>query len=297
MSARQRVALASAQKRFAWRLGWDCLRTSVVAVEDIYGTTFLLYPWDRSSGSYWIHHPDGTNVFAAIEALIQPGDVVFDVGAHFGLYAVAFSRRCGQAGKVFAFEAVPDTWWRLRETLVLNRCENVTAVQAAVGDQPGTAVMNLFADPGASGWSTMGRPVMGHDRVVPTRSITVPAETIDNFCDRHGVEAVAFLKVDVEGFEKSVLLGANRMLTSGRVGTVCFEISDAPLKGAGITSGEVFSVLHDCGYLVYRFSEDRGIFVGPFEDADRPFENYFASRQDLTALGATNRSGRSPSGP
>ena len=75
--------------------------------------------------------------------------------------SVLLSRLCGPNGHVWAFEPVPETYWRLRETLALNRCDNVIPVRAAVFEKNGVAKMNLF-EPEHSEWNTFGELILLH---------------------------------------------------------------------------------------------------------------------------------------
>lgn len=218
--------------------------------------------------------------------LIHPGDVVFDVGAHVGKYSVFASRLCHPGGKVFSFEPVPETYWRLCETLALNRCEEVVPVQKALLDKIETIRINLFEEPYSS-WNTMGHPLMPTPEgkfVSPGAFALVQGDTLDHFCDQHAIDRIQFLKVDVEGFEKLVFYGSASLLRERRINYICFELSQDPLKGAGITTREVFEALESHGYLAYRFDEELGIFRGPVHDSSEYWANYFASWQDLSIL-------------
>src|SRR5437867_11525186 len=48
-------------------------------------------------------------VFDYLKHQVQPGMVVFDVGAHVGLFTVLLARWVGPSGRVFAFEPAPVT--------------------------------------------------------------------------------------------------------------------------------------------------------------------------------------------
>jgi len=267
-----------------------------VILEDDHHVRFVLYPWDQPQMLKLIHRSFDNAEFQAISHLVRAGDVAFDVGANVGEYSVLLSRQCGAAGRVWAFEPVPDTHWRLRETLALNRCGNVTPVQAAVCDKAGTVRMNLF-EPQYSAWNTLGMPKMitpEGNRVSPATSVDVPSCTLDEFCDSEKIAKVNFLKVDVEGFERAVFQGATRLLRERRVDCICFEISQEPLKGAGANSRSIFEALETHGYLAYRFDEANGNFHGPIRDTSEYWENFYASWIDLSQIKLEKKSDSVP---
>ena len=265
------------------------LGSDTVVAEDVYGTRFVLYPFDRPNLISMIRHPNDVAEFQAIRRLVGSGDIALDVGANIGVYSVLLSRLCGPEGKVWAFEPVPDTYWRLRETLALNRCENVTAVQAAVCERSASIKMNLF-EPQFAEWNSLGTPSMSAPdgtTVSPRTTVEVPAHSLDQFCDAKRIERINFLKVDVEGFELSVFQGAKRLLENHQVDYICFEISKEPLKGAGIESRTVFEALEIHGYGAYRFDQRTRRFHGPVNDTSESWSNFFASWRNLAELGET----------
>ena len=260
---------------------------ATVVLKDFNGERFLLYPWDRPNLLNLLRHSYDVVEFQTIPLLVQPGDIAFDVGANVGVYSVLLSRLCGPSGRVWAFEPVNETYWRLRETLALNRCDNVFPVEKAVCDKDGTVQMNLF-EPQNAEWNSLGMPSMNGasgTRISPNRSVDVAAVTLDKFCQSEGIERVHFMKVDVEGFELSVFNGAERLLREHRVDFLCFEISREPLKGAGIQSRDVFRALESHGYSAFRFNRTAGKFQGPVHDASESWANFFASWKNLAGIG------------
>ena len=266
--------------------GRQALRRAIPILEDSQGTRFVLYPWDRPNLGRLVRRADDAAEFKAAERLVRPGSVAIDVGANIGLYSVWLSRLCGPDGRVWAFEPIADTYWRLTETLALNRCDNVVPVRAAICERVGTVHMNLF-DGQFSEWNTLGNPTMllkSGKRVSPSAFAEVDGNTLDRFCDKERVERVNFLKVDVEGFEWAVFRGADQLLRDGRIDHICFEISQEPLKGAGVASRRVFEELESHGYTAYKFDSGAGTFQGPIRDTNEYWANFFASRTDLTKL-------------
>jgi FkbM family methyltransferase len=263
------------------------LGDGTTVLQDIHGIRFIFYPFDQDKVLSLIKHSHDAAEFEAIPRLVRPGDIAFDVGANVGFYSVLLSRLCSSAGHVWAFEPVPETYWRLRETLALNRCENVVPIDAAVSDKPGSARMNLF-EPRFADLNTLGSPSVGiatWNGVSPVRSAIVQACTLTEFCETEGIERINFLKVDVEGFELAVFRGAERLLREQRVDYICFEIFQPALKDAGLMSRDVFAALEAHGYRAYRFDVRVGAFQGPILDTPEPLNNFFASWRDLSRLG------------
>lgn len=278
--ARQRIS--------AWRnarLADRVARGAPCVVEDDTGFRFVFHDHMRPYARNLLHRAATASQYDAIRALVRPGDTVFDVGAHIGRFSLLIEQLVGPAGRIFAFEPVPDTYWSLRECLALNRSTRVIAEQAAICDRVGQAQMNCFA-PALSSWNTLGTPVMktpAGQAVVPGEQVVVPALTLDHICARDGIERIDFLKVDVEGFEAAVFRGAARLLREQRIGRICFEISQAPLAGAGSSAREVFGVLESHGYSIYQYEPQGRRFDGPIRDSTAGWANYYAAAQPLSA--------------
>jgi FkbM family methyltransferase len=202
------------------------------------------------------------------------------------------SRLCGKNGRVWAFEPAPDTYWRLRETLALNRCENVVPVQSAICEAPGYVKMKLFEQQFAEWNSLAGMSMRAADgtEIFPRQSVDVAANSLDGFCEEEHIDHINFLKVDVEGFELAVFRGAQRLLREHRIDYICFEISKEPLKNAGVNSRKVFEALEMHGYRAYRFDQNLAKFQGPIEDTAAAWENFFATWKNISPLDDAPRS-------
>ncbi len=252
-------------------------------VEDALGFKFVLSPEEQPQALALLEREHDRTLFAAMKKLVRPGDMVFDVGAHVGELSVPLARLCGPHGKVIAFEPIAESCAQFRENIQLNECENVTLHASAVGEHTGTVRMNVF--PAAySAWNSQGRPVYaGADGVPAAMStpVNVPCTTLDEFCAAHGISRIHFLKVDVEGYERDVFQGAARLLGERRIDTICFEISQIPLRGAGRSAREVFQTLEGAGYAAFGFDETSGAFKGPVHDSEEFWTEYFASWKEM----------------
>jgi FkbM family methyltransferase len=139
---------------------------------------------------------------------VQPGDLVFDIGAHVGDRIGAF-RRLG--ARVVALEPQPALVRTLK--LIYGRDDAVAIEACAVGGAAGLIDLRLNVDnPTVSTVSEAfvraAGGAMGWEGQAWTRSIRVPVVTLDAMIARHGMPA--FIKIDVEGFEAEALAGLSR---------------------------------------------------------------------------------------
>ena len=149
---------------------------------------------------------------AAMERLyrrfVQPGDLVFDIGAHVG-DRIAVFRRFG--ARVVAVEPQPALVRTLK--LIYGRDRAVAIEPVAVSRREMILDFRLNLDnPTVSTASddfhvaTKGAP--GWEGQAWTRTIRVAATTLDTLLTRHGEPA--FIKIDVEGSEAEALAGLTR---------------------------------------------------------------------------------------
>jgi FkbM family methyltransferase len=156
----------------------------------------------------------------AAEWLPLPGDTVVDVGANAGVFTLATAWIVGPTGRVVAIEPNPEVLGRLAANVRGNGFDDrVTILPIAIADHTGRG---LVLD--ESGNSTVAR-IQVLTEGEATSSDTVGVRTLDDALEDLGVGHVDFLKVDVEGLERSVIAGAARTLA--HCNRVAVEIGDA----------------------------------------------------------------------
>jgi FkbM family methyltransferase len=128
---------------------------------------------------------------------LRPGDKFVDVGANCGAFTLFAARQVGPSGRVVAVEPMPEMLHRLRFNIGLNGLSNVDVVPTAVGSEPGTAT--LFVDESRRGLSSM-------TKLEGAAPIEVPIVTLQSVLEKHGIERVDALKIDIEGYEDRALL-------------------------------------------------------------------------------------------
>jgi FkbM family methyltransferase len=171
--------------------------------------------------------------FALLSKLIAPGMVAVDAGANKGLYTQFLAGRVGRTGRVLAFEPNQRKLSRLRSNVELNRLENVRLFGAALSNEDGEEQLQID-----------GFEHEGIDRVQTLR--------LDSAVAAAGLERLDFLKIDVEGGETRLLLGAQTVLRDRRP-VILFEIGDSPLHRQESSREELGHLLRAAGYVRYAF--------------------------------------------
>jgi FkbM family methyltransferase len=152
---------------------------------------------------------------------VRPNDVVVDVGAHLGRYAL---RAAANGARVIAIEPDPTNFRLLERNVKLNGRSNVALVEKALTATPGTLRLSL-APAWNTGTSSVRSPTPGEGPAPQTsRVIAVPGDTLDNIVRSYGLSRIDWLKIDVEGHEISVLEGGGAALDITR--RLILEVSD-----------------------------------------------------------------------
>lgn len=193
---------------------------------------------------------------------LRDGMMVFDVGANFGEVTLLFSRFVGAKGSVHAFEASSEVYGRLQQMCEVSGRTNISINHAAVADARGVVQLHVY-DREYSGWNSLAdRPLADYGiDVKPVGVENVESTTIDDYCDEHGIDRIDLLKVDVEGAEYQVLMGARRMLQQKRVGCCVFEFGQTTFD-MGNTPDEIREYLNSLGYRIRNVVPGDPLFPG-----------------------------------
>lgn len=170
-----------------------------------------------------------------IGACLRPGDVFVDAGASVGQMSFHAARLVGARGRVLAFEPAPERHRDLVAGIAINAFTNVTALAAGLAAEQGELHLYL-----------RGSPSMA-DQSRREDTLSVPVFRLDDVLAEQAVENVRFLKIDVEGLEPEVLLGATRLLHSAEPPIVCYE------HGIYRHSASICDLL-PAGYRTYQLS-------------------------------------------
>jgi FkbM family methyltransferase len=193
---------------------------------------------------------------------------IIDVGANLGLFSLVVRERFHDR-RIIAFEPVPSTFAALLANAARNSATNMECHPLAVSDRDGTARFVVLENARANSSLETGASPQGGD------TIEIECVTLDRFVSEAGIERIALLKVDVEGFEISVFRGAADVLSRVRPRVVYFEICPAIAQGAGFPPDEAAVFLEKQGYALHRLL-DGGLLqrVRPHEVGEVVLDNW-----------------------
>lgn len=137
----------------------------------------------------------------------------WDVGANIGHYAW-LAKSTSPDLELVLFEPLPANAMLIRDTLNRYHFPKATLIAAGASDGSGTGTLLANSLAGATSTLEPTKDSTFEERHwgVAAKSLTIPLVSIDDERARHG--PVDFMKIDVEGHEKSVLAGACKTIAS-----------------------------------------------------------------------------------
>lgn len=184
---------------------------------------------------YWVNRCAGMlePEMALLPYLVRRGDRVVDVGGNRGVYAYGL-RRLGARVEVFepnpACSGVLDAWARRRSGVAIH--------PVGLSDRAGSTVLRIPID--AAGVEHDASASLEPHAFADAHERSVELRTLDGF----GWRDLRFIKIDVEGHESGVLMGARATLAHSKP-SLLVEIEQRHLQRP---IGDVFAALADMGY-------------------------------------------------
>lgn len=229
----------------AWRLLTIAGRSATVK-SPRYGVTFWCPPeWRGSAKLTYALRDEYEPELAHLARWVKPGDLVVDVGAHYGAYSLPLARLVGDEGLVLAVEPSSHARGVLARNLEINDFHNVQVLPLALGEQAATGVLRVHADRSRASLALAAEDAVGTEDVQVARlDDVVPAG-----------RSVAFMKVDVEGHELLALRGATAVLERDRPVVIFEQLSTLAVK-AGLPARGAWDLLAERGYRMHAVTGD-----------------------------------------
>lgn len=195
----------------------------------------------RGSGTGWDLESE---VACASKQIRSAAPVIFDVGANIGEWSVLMQKYQPQA-RLFLFEPSQECVAQL----FAKHIPNATVIGKACSHQSGTA--DFYAASPTDGSASLHARGESYFADSTYKVSQVPTTTIDEIMHLEGLEAIDFLKMDVEGHEYSVLEGAAEALKNRRIRALSFEFGGGNINSR-IFFRDFWNLLTSSGFQIYR---------------------------------------------
>jgi FkbM family methyltransferase len=169
----------------------------------------------------------------------NPGETVFDIGAHCGVTTYCLSTLVGPNGRVISFEPDPINYSILQRNIERHGLTNVTAQNVALAGTAGRLQFNSEGTIGSALVSQLFRDSVGS-------IIEVDAVTLSDAFEKWGEPA--FCKIDIEGAELDVVANSGDLLRKCQTN---FALdTNHPKANGEMTNREIEAMFRSYGYEV-----------------------------------------------
>ncbi len=179
---------------------------------------------------------------------VKAGDIVLDVGANVGYISAVAASFAGPSGEVHGFEPLAECYARLNRLCELNPEYRFIFNNIALGETDGFLPISFNPDGDSRNATLVPGKRYPQSRQVRVRRLDdYIAESITS------PRRISLIKIDVEGFEFSVLKGLSRFLPEFKPVIVC-EIKPWELRNLGATLDDFAKYIKGFGYSTYVIS-------------------------------------------
>ena len=240
------------------------------------GLRMLWYPSDvRSAPNMLVNHGEyEPEELALLEYLAQECRVIVDVGANAGWYALHLAQQLRvSAGKVFAFEPVPQTFSALTRNIQLNDYGNVIAAfNLALSDTDRT--IQLYVPDVSGSAAASQQPLFPNEK---NQTVECQATTLDVFARRQSLERLDLIKCDVEGAELFVVRGGLKPIETHQP-IIMLEMLRKWARLFNYHPNDIIGLLKNYGYACWSFENWRLEAVAQVDESCKQTNFFFLHR-------------------
>lgn len=174
---------------------------------------------------------------------VQPGGVVYDIGAHVGYTCLLYAQRVGDDGAVHAFEILPSVAEEfLQRTIDANHFANIKAHAVGLSDREESLPLPI----GETLMTSQHSEARQGQRLETCRIVP-----LDRYVARQNLPLPTYVKIDIEGAEISCLIGGERTIRqSAPVMMIEFHSIDLLREGHSLLQQWGYKLMTQRGELV-----------------------------------------------
>ncbi len=184
----------------------------------------------------------------------KKGDVLYDIGANVGPYALIAAAYLEGEGKIVAMEPHPQSYSKLCRNVLLNGFGNILfPLPVALSDKTGLDVFNYQYLVEGSAGHALGDAVDSSGKAFePVGAHSILAYRLDDLVKELSLPAPSHIKIDVDGIELKVLRGASETLRTPSLRSVLVELEKSEQETA-----EAVTFMKERGFALREVYEGR----------------------------------------
>lgn len=201
----------------------------------------------------------------------------FDIGANIGNYSLQINSIFSNSHKIFAFEPSLKTFELLSKNVF--KQSQISVYPFGMSDNKADE-LTLYSNKSDSGLSSLYKRNIDHKNIKLENSEKICLSTIDLFCNENKIDKINLLKIDVEGHELSVLIGAQNLIKQKRIEFIQFEFGGSNIDSK-VFFRDIFYFLEK-EYIIYRILKDGLYEIKTYEEKLEIFvtTNYLCEIKD-----------------
>ncbi|WP_412467649.1 FkbM family methyltransferase [Pedobacter sp. KLB.chiD] len=201
--------------------------------------------------------------FIFISKFLKQDDHVCDIGTNIGFYTIWMSKFI-KYGKIHSFEPDDINFNRLENNVKLNALNNIVSLNKLIVSE-------------TNGKLNFTEQLDGENHItnnLDSKGVQKDSVQLDTYSEDKQITTFKFVKIDTEGFELSVLMGAKKLLDQKKIKVIQLEIN-AGLKTSNIEPKDLINYLLSKDYKLCRYDVLNNQLC--YTNYQPSKENYFAT--------------------
>jgi len=207
--------------------------------------------------------------------------IIFDVGANKGQSIIRY-KKLFQSPIIHSFEPNIDEINILKQKYHNNK--DLYLNNVAVGDKKGNMEFNINTISGHSSFKNLlpntnwikksNNTINMDDKNYTTKKINAKIITLDDYVNAKNISNIDILKIDTQGFEDKVLLGAQKLLKENRIKLIQLELIFSEIYENPLQIYDVEKTLIPNNYKLFGISQNGSLISDNIFESDFIYISY-----------------------
>ncbi len=150
----------------------------------------------------------------------KKNEIFYDIGANIGIYSLYAAKK---KNRVYSFEPASNNFSSLLKNIEINKL-NIRSYGIALSNKEGISNLNLVSTVEGDSQHNLNKNQMIYSRKFKFEQ-GIFSTSLDNLIHKYSFPFPNHIKIDVDGHEQNILMGANKILKSKKLKSIMVEIN------------------------------------------------------------------------